>query len=534
MGVKRSIWFKSLATFLAFIIVIQLLPLSVLAENITQSSASDISNEQNMEVVGEVVDKRTEYQKTYELTDGTYYEITSSLPIHEKSGSEWVEPDISEDEPETTQEAEDYVKDLSENISESTNDEYGIAPASIDINESETSGSSSVSFRIVGDDASVSYNKLNKNTLLLAQFPVDMLKETVKTQSTLHCNIMVNAMSSRSSVNVYAYPVIKNIDIDSSDLTVNVSNGLDLDIMEDEVLDFAQVGNLADYSFDITSTYMKWEKGLSDNYGLAFSTSSSTGITVNQCYLVRQYKIFDTYDSDYTYHIVDMGRAGKVYINDYTNAVTLVRNELSIDNNVLPVEIIRYFDFGHAYSNPNPSGYASWWNYSSCVTEITEYNISWYTPNGNSIVFIPNTTKNEPGNYKYWIDVDGDGYELILDETQNRRLANSKIITPESLTYTFGEYGKVVSISDEYNNTIKIGYKGSDLTQTNIFYVEDNLGRRYYFNYGTININNSSYDILKSLSVEVYSEDSKEYEVIQMGKNICHKYCRQKIAQILF
>ena len=61
MGVKRSIWFKSLATFLAFIIVIQLLPLSVLAENITQSSASDISNEQNMEVVGEVVDKRTEY-----------------------------------------------------------------------------------------------------------------------------------------------------------------------------------------------------------------------------------------------------------------------------------------------------------------------------------------------------------------------------------------------------------------------------------------------------------------------------------------
>lgn len=100
-------------------------------------------------------------------------------------------------------------------------------------------------------------------------------------------------------------------------------------------------------------------------------------------------------------------------------------------------------------------------------------------------------------------------------------MANSKIITPESLTYTFGEYGKVVSISDEYNNIIKIGYKGSDLTQTNIFYVEDNLGRRYYFNYGTININNSSYDILKSLSVEVYSEDSKEYEVIQMGnKNV--------------
>ena len=35
MKPKHSIWFKSLAAFLAFIIVIQVLPLSALAENIT-------------------------------------------------------------------------------------------------------------------------------------------------------------------------------------------------------------------------------------------------------------------------------------------------------------------------------------------------------------------------------------------------------------------------------------------------------------------------------------------------------------------
>ena len=129
MEVKRSVWFKSLAIFLSFIIVIQMLPLTVFAEDATNTQTTDSSNEQNLEVVGEVVgevvDKRTEYQKTYELSDGTYYEITSASPIHEKEGSEWVEPDISEDAPETTQEAEDYVKDLSENIPENTNDEYG-------------------------------------------------------------------------------------------------------------------------------------------------------------------------------------------------------------------------------------------------------------------------------------------------------------------------------------------------------------------------------------------------------------------------
>lgn len=521
MEVKRSVWFKSLAIFLSFIIVIQMLPLTVFAEDATNTETTDSSNDQNFEVVGELVDERTEYQKTYELSDGTFYEITSATPIHENLNGEWVEPDISEDAPETTQEAEDLVKEFAENIDEGSNDALGIAPASIDVNESETSGTSSVVFKYIGENAASTYNKLNKDTNLIAQFPVSRTKDLNNSQVTLHCNIMVNAKSARSNAYVYAYGIKRNINITDNDLIVDTNGaGVDTDLVSDEILDFAHVRNLSDYSFDITASYMKWEKGITDNYGIAFTTSSTStnSITVNGCYIVRQYKIVDTYDTDFTYHSIDMGRAGKVYINDYSNSVLIVRNELGIESNILPVELVRYFDFSHAYSNPNPSGYASWWNYSSYVTEITEYNISWHTPDGTTILFVPDSSKNEPGNYVYWKDVDGSGYELVLDQTQNRKLANSRITTPESLTYTFGEYGKVVSISDQYNNYIKISYKSGDLTQTNIFYIEDSTGRRYYFNYGTMKSDSgASYDILKSISVKIKNQDSGEYEVIEIG-----------------
>lgn len=511
-----------LCIFLSTIIVIQMLPLTAFAEDATNMETTDSSNDQNLEVVGELVDERTEYQKTYELSDGTFYEITSATPIHENINGEWVEPDISEDDPETTQEAEDFVKDLSENIEkETSNDEYAIAPASIDINESETSGTSSVVFKYIGENAASTYNKLNKDTNLIAQFPVSRTKDLDNSQITLHCNIMVNAKSARSNAYVYAYGIKTNINIADNNLTVDTDgSGVDTDLVSDEILDFAQVRNLSDYSFDITASYMKWEKGITDNYGIAFTTSSTStnSITVNGCYIVRQYKILDTYDTDFPYHSIDMGRAGKVYINDYSNSVLIVRNELGIESNILPVELVRYFDFSHAYSNPNPCGYASWWNYSSYVTEITEYNISWHTPDGTTILFVPDSSKNEPGNYVYWKDVDGNGYELVLDQTQNRKLANSRITTPESLTYTFGEYGKVISISDQYNNNINISYKSGDLTQTNIFYIEDSTGRRYYFNYGTMKSDSgASYDILKSISVKIKNQDSGEYEVIEIG-----------------
>lgn len=519
MGVKRSIWFKSLATFLAFIIVIQLLPLSVLAENVTQSSANDISNEQNMEVVGEVVDKRTEYQKTYELSDGTYYEITSSSPIHEKSGSEWVEPDVSEDEPETTQEAEDYVKDLSENISESTNDEYGIAPASIDIVDPTEPV---LPFNIVSATSNHLSN-LNQNNLMLVRTPQLTQNSSVYAQATISCKIKVNYQN-RSSGYVYAYQMKNDCDVTSNSLTKS-----DLEYYEN-ILDFQEITSSGYNYWDITDTYLKWEKDICDNYGIAFAPKGKCNFTIEQCSMVRQYKVIDMYDSDFTYHSIDMGRAGTVYINDFTNTVLIKRDELSIDGNILPVDLVRYIDLNGNSSVGNPYGKDTRYNYESGIRMVTSYTYAWDSFDGETVYFTPSYF-NPNGSYIDWNDTSGYGYEMRIFAAGINGTDFSQTILKneeEGITYSFNNIGKIIKItkgSDSIeivytkNKTVNIDNDELSVPDGLIDYIQDGSGRRYYFNYNP----EKSYDELNQIfkntleSIEVKAANSNgEYETVKI------------------
>ena len=519
MRVKRSIWFKSLATFLAFIIVIQLLPLSVLAENITQSSASDISNEQNMEVVGEVVDKRTEYQKTYELSDGTYYEITSSSPIHEKSGSEWVEPDVLEDEPETTQEAEDYVKDLSENISESTNDEYGIAPASIDIVDPTEPV---LPFNIVSATSNHLSN-LNQNNLMLVRTPQLTQNSSVYAQATISCKIKVNYQN-RSSGYVYAYQMKNDCDVTSNSLTKS-----DLEYYEN-ILDFQEITSSGYNYWDITDTYLKWEKDICDNYGIAFAPKGKCNFTIEQCSMVRQYKVIDMYDSDFTYHSIDMGRAGTVYINDFTNTVLIKRDELSIDGNILPVDLVRYIDLNGNSSVGNPYGKDTRYNYESGIRMVTSYTYAWDSFDGETVYFTPSYF-NPNGSYIDWNDTSGYGYEMRIFAAGINGTDFSQTILKneeEGITYSFNNIGKIIKItkgSDSIeivytkNKTVNIDNDELSVPDGLIDYIQDGSGRRYYFNYYP----EKSYDELNQIfkntleSIEVKAANSNgEYETVKI------------------
>lgn len=513
MEVKRSKWFKTLATFLAFIMVIQILPLSVFADEIKNAPEEFVSEEQNFDIVDEVIDERTEYKKVYELSDGTFYEINSATPIHENLNGEWVEPEIDADKPETTKEAVERCNELSENI---VNDDYGVMPFSIDINESETSGTSSVNFRILGKTESISTKYLNQNTCLIAQFPNVYLKDLYSTQVTTSCQLMVNCKCLKS-VNVYAYNVLNYNDTMSLKDEVEISDG---------ILDFSSVKSLSNYAFDITSSYMKWEKGLTENNGIALTTTASTNITVNKCYITRQYKIVDIYDEDFTYHTVDMGRAGKLYINDYTNTVTLIRDEIGLDGNIMPVDLVRYFDFGHSYESYNPSGNGALWNYSSYLSKITSYNYKWQCPDGSCVYFVPDSTKNTSGNYKYWVDVDGNGYELELDTTQSNLFANAKITTADLVSYKFGEAGKLTNIVDKFNNSITVFYKNDDITQTNIYYIQDGQERRYYFNYDDVKLDSTSdkYEVLQSITVKDKNVLGKYEDIKIDGKSATIEY----------
>ena len=518
MEVKRSIWFKSLAAFLAFIIVIQVLPLSALAENVTQSSTSDISNEQNMEVVGEIVDKRTEYQKTYELSDGTYYEITSSSPIHEKSGSEWVEPDISEDEPETAQEAEDYVKDLSENISDSTYDEYGIAPASIDISDPMEPV---LPFNIVSKTSS-HLTSLRQNQAMFVKLPQIMLNSSIFAQVTTSCRIRINYQC-RTNGDIYAYQMANDCDVNSDVLRWD-----DLEYF-DGILDYQQITSSGYNYWDITDAYLKWENNIFENYGIVFIPQGRTNITVEQCSMVRQYKVIDMYDSDFTYHSIDMGRAGTIYINDFTNTVLIKRDELSLEGNILPVDLVRYIDLNGNSSVGNPYGKDTRYNYESGIRMVTSYTYAWDSFDGETVYFTPSYF-NPNGSYIDWTDTSGYGYEMRIFAAGINGTDFSQTVLKneeEGITYSFNNIGKIIKIT-KGSDSIEIVYTKNKTVNTDdgaisvpnglIDYIQDGNDRRYYFNYNPIKGYEPSGIIKNTLeSIEVKAVNNNgTYETVKI------------------
>lgn len=89
---RQHLWFRSLSLFLAFVLVFQLLPATIrAAENI------GIGKEQTAEpltVMGEVTELRTETEKHYRLSDGSYVAVDYGMPIHlEDSDGSWVDID---------------------------------------------------------------------------------------------------------------------------------------------------------------------------------------------------------------------------------------------------------------------------------------------------------------------------------------------------------------------------------------------------------------------------------------------------------
>ena len=95
--------YKILSVFLAFLIVAQMLPLQVLAENVTDALAhqqliNDALNNptsedsvSNAEILYEVEEKRDEYTKVYKKSDGSYTAIKAKEPLHYLYNGKWEE-----------------------------------------------------------------------------------------------------------------------------------------------------------------------------------------------------------------------------------------------------------------------------------------------------------------------------------------------------------------------------------------------------------------------------------------------------------
>lgn len=498
---KRKWYTKFLAVFLVAITVIGILPMQTFAteyQNYKTLTTVDSDDDSELIIKEEIVEERTANSKTYLLEDGTYCSLTTTNPIHTYEDGEWNDIQTASEQPETVEEA---MSQLSAVPNTSTN-------TSVDDGFVVSAPDKSISLWGIDDE-----NNITTNSVTLNQSTVGILK----------CNIASESIYTKTEVTIKADLRLSCGIQEPNTITVrsiysdwNIDN-ISLDVIENDfdnpIIDYNSIDSVGRYVWDITSEYIKWENGSLTNNGMLLYTEDNVA-TIYNGILRRQYRVIDDNDLGFTYHDVDMGRAGTLYINDYTNVPYLVRDELAIDGNILPVSVARFINT----SVENDSfGAGGRWNYESKLSKNSDTYI-WDMFNGSSTRFQKATSDEEikDGREK-WVEYqyNAQGYTLWVDTTKSRDYdySNNRIIDESGNIYTFNYYGFVNSIisSSNEDDVLTIAYSGETISR-----ITDGIGRKYEFTYDTIN----NRSVVTKISVYTDNGDSETSNEITFENEI--------------
>ena len=498
---KKRTYFKAISMILVLALMGQTVSLAVTAisesglsidEMISVDEAVPVDNslETKPSIVGEVESSRDQYTKVYELSDGTFYEVISNDPIHESINGKWEEPINNLVEPTSVDEVTSYCDELVDSIAEEQNG----GASTFSYIEKETGNHilqesyviNKQTFKPVASKTVSSYNRL------LVKIPENFLSYSNTNQITIkqELSVVCNNPSGNPTGTLYAYGILENWGINKIDdveyLTVLKSDGTHQKINPDNIkrqkniLDCVVVGVMdITCHFDITEICNKWNKHVLDNNGIYLRTSdNSTTATIEKCYVTRRFMVVDAYDRDFTYHSIDMGKAGQVLINDFTNTLTLQRNEMYYPTGKMPINLYRYFDFSQIYTLSNPAGEGSNWNYECPLVNKDSFKTAWKTFDGHTLYFIRTQTSQDQ-----WIDDQGEGYKLITEDVDilNGDYYNAKIESPDGLIYTFGARGKIRRIDDSEGNYIIVKYNETTQPESAAPQVISHIPGKYFF-----------------------------------------------------
>ena len=497
---------KVLALILSVIMIITIIPFSAISANTdkkvklnTETEKIDVSQ---LKVVSEIKEKRDAFTKVYQLEDGTFYEVKSALPVHFKQNGNWVEVKKSS-LPTTAGKINAQVKELSRSIqTRSLNSNADLEDTDEYFNGMFIDSTLSDEFNydsmdaLLSDPDLIDLTKINPEILLLVSDDNDRTQANNEQTISYQYQLGLELDDEDAIGNIYLYE--NNKDMTDDDLwgfdnffyIRNESNHAHL-------LDIVPVDDDGDYSFDATDLYNRWKKSIADDYGVAFETTGDCYTTVTSFSATRRYRVINAFNSTSTYHTVDMGRAGTLYIDDFTNTPTLKREEIALMGNLAPVQINRYYDFGRQITSNNLYGDYGVVNYEARLSRVaTDSNKSiyfWNAINGQSVKFVV------PSNSTTASDIDGLGYTITNISGEN--YASATITTPENSVAEFNSSGQMKKITDTYGDAITVSYTSGRIT-----YIQDGLARRYYFTYSspTYTYGNSSFSMrtLKSITIK--------------------------------
>lgn len=502
---------KLISIFLSVVMVITFIPTTTYAmeefENDYEFSAEDVSIEY------EVESKRTENSKTYLTEDGGYYQVSSAVPIHEEINGEWENMIDVDENVETSEDAEELVRELASSYS--VTNEY---PTGI---KDENSNQNFYGYPYLEDgmkkiDSTNDYNRCVYITpSIVSEKSVYIYNATIKL-----------SVAENSFGTVFAYYLNTSPENHLSEYEgyTNVRLSYNRNMLIDRAEPLGD-SNETTVTVDITKYSNYCSLGIWENYGIALTSknqnneSTNTDIAINNVTVTMYYREIGEVDNNIGCETIDLGRGGTVYINDYSCTPIVVRNDLGIFDELEEVDIqtiinpiaIDEYEYDGTNSRTN--------YYSTLKSAGNEF--YWKNCEGNYVIF---TCINDNDGLYTGYDCINQQYNLVVN-SDNIKITK---LVEKSPTYTFIQIGDVYCLekyNDGYNNTINIDYENEKIQ-----YIEDGSKRKYKFLY------NENTNLLDSISVyydsngveepiKIDNQDVKiEYEYDDFGRFKAAKY----------
>ena len=231
---------------------------------------------------------------------------------------------------------------------------------------------------------------------------------------------------------------------------------------------------------------------------------------------------------DFERHEIDMNRAGTAYINDVTGALTIQREDMGFDGNVLPVNICSTLDFNSDFYKPfdylGPlqyvETYGEYENFYQLIDEDGEMHYLKKSENteeeqGGSTEAQKEVWEDDSGYKITFIDpaISKSNYENIQLETPDGQIVS--FITMQDNVYYGYDVGCISKISDTslpQNTAINFAWNNNTYLLEEI---TDGAGRKYGFDYDDDRLTSIKYygkgsTVLKEVEYE-YHENSDFY-----------------------
>ncbi len=256
--------------------------------------------------------------------------------------------------------------------------------------------------------------------------------------------------------------------------------------------------------FNITKPLNEWYNGAYNNgfaivsgneeyMGLFFlngtPTTSTDSTTTYTTYVVMDYVDMGGYNENLNYHSQSVGRAGTGYVNDFTQHLSVIREDLSIDGNIMPVTVgmiynSATYDKIKSLNYNTMMAYGNKWtpNYLRAFVQMADNQLTYYTESGSAIDYTYSVENGEVIFEETYSELYGEyGYEIEYFAATSTEPEYIVITRPDGFEERFNELGLLTSVTNSDYPSQKINIVYDSMFRIN--YITDGVGRKYDYVY---------------------------------------------------